>query len=143
VDAENVLGALVDARAIPNGIFLDEAGIVRYLRLGGFSVDQPEDVAAVAALLQGIVPDVAPAERDPAAPAQADLVRSHALFADGTALLARGQVEEALERFQAALALDPTNLIIRKQIWAVRYPERFHPTIDWAWQKEQIAREQL
>lgn len=40
-----------------------------------------------------------------------------------------------------ALAADPDNFVIRKKIWAVERPERFHPTIDCAWQKAQLARE--
>jgi len=141
VDSQNTLGALVDARAIPNGIFLDEQGVVRYLKLGGFSVDELADVAAIKGLLHGgtiEAPRVRP--DDAAAPAE-DVARSHALFAAGALLLEQGQPEQAVERWQEALALDPDSWIIRKQIWAVRYPERFHPTIDWAWQREQVVRE--
>jgi hypothetical protein len=141
IDAENVLGALVGARAIPNGLFLDADGVVRYLKLGGFSVDEPADGAAIEALLAGVAPELAQVRREGPALAEADLTRSRALFADGTRLFAHGQVEEAVARWQAALTLNPDNWIIRKQIWAVRHPERFHPTIDWDWQKEQVARE--
>jgi hypothetical protein len=149
VDAENALGALVEARAIPNGIFLDEEGVVRYLKLSGFSIEQPDDVAAIEGLLRvpragGMSPSEAPqaGKAGQPAPSEGDLARSHALFAEGTSLLERGQSAEAVARWQAALALDPKNWIIRKQIWVVRHPERFYPTIDWAWQKEQIAREE-
>jgi len=140
VDSQNTLGALVDARAIPNGIFLDEQGVVRYLKLGGFSVDEPADVAAIKGLLHGGTIEAPRARPDDAAPTE-DVARSHALFAAGALLLEQGQPEQAVERWQEALALDPDSWIIRKQIWAVRYPERFDPTIDWAWQREQIARE--
>ena len=37
--------------------------------------------------------------------------------------------------------LDPENLTIRKQIWMAEYPEKFHPTIDFDWQKGQLAHE--
>jgi len=30
---------------------------------------------------------------------------------------------------------------VRKQIWMVEHPEKFYPTIDFAWQKEQLERE--
>ncbi|CAA9563857.1 MAG: hypothetical protein AVDCRST_MAG19-2056 [uncultured Thermomicrobiales bacterium] len=36
-----------------------------------------------------------------------------------------------MTEWQAALRWDPENLVLREQIWAARYPERFHPTIDW------------
>ena len=37
--------------------------------------------------------------------------------------------------------MDPENFVVRKQIWAVRYPERFYPVIDFDWQAEQLRRE--
>jgi hypothetical protein len=39
------------------------------------------------------------------------------------------------------LRLDPENFLIRKQIWAVEYPEKFHPTIDFVWQETQLRAE--
>ncbi|MDP9351912.1 MAG: tetratricopeptide repeat protein, partial [Chloroflexota bacterium] len=59
----------------------------------------------------------------------------------GNELLARGDREGAVAEWRKALDLDPESLVIRKQIWAVRHPEKFHPTIDWDWQKEQLRRE--
>jgi hypothetical protein len=59
----------------------------------------------------------------------------------GLELLRRGDRIGALASWYQALAADPENYVIRKQIWAVEHPERFYPTIDWAWQKEQLARE--
>ena len=47
-----------------------------------------------------------------------------------------------MEQWREAAALEPTNWIIRKQIWAVEHPERFYDgAVDFDWQKEQIARE--
>jgi tetratricopeptide (TPR) repeat protein len=66
---------------------------------------------------------------------------SSAVFTTGTALLAIGRKEAALARFREALKLDPANYVVRKQIWLIEHPERFHPTIDWAWQREQLAKE--
>jgi hypothetical protein len=43
--------------------------------------------------------------------------------------------------WREALRADPDNFVIRKQIWAVEHPERFYPSIDWAWQRDQLARE--
>ncbi len=34
------------------------------------------------------------------------------------------------------LKLDAETLVICKQSWVTRYPARFHPTIDWDWQRE-------
>jgi hypothetical protein len=52
-----------------------------------------------------------------------------------------GDQEGALAAWRAALAADPDNYVVRKQIWVVEHPERFYPTIDWTWQKAQLARE--
>lgn len=64
-----------------------------------------------------------------------------AMFALGSCTLAQGEKKAALAIIKNALKLDPTNYLIRKQIWHLEYPEKFHPTIDWGWQREQMARE--
>ena len=46
-----------------------------------------------------------------------------------------------MAQWRAALHLDPDNLVIRKQVWAACSPEKFHPAIDWQWQKEQREQE--
>jgi hypothetical protein len=59
----------------------------------------------------------------------------------GAELLRRGAHNEAVAEWKAALRHDPENLTIRKQIWMAEHPERFHPTIDFEWQKGQLERE--
>ncbi len=59
----------------------------------------------------------------------------------GSELLSRGDREGALAEWRKALDTDPENLVIRKQIWVVRHPERLHPRIDWDWQKQQLRQE--
>lgn len=54
-----------------------------------------------------------------------------------------GRRDEAVARWTDAYEKDRGNLVIRKQIWRALYPERFGDPIDLAWQKEQIAREDL
>lgn len=165
VDAENVLGGHFGYKAIPNGILADEDGIVRYVKFSGFSVNNESDVQAVTALLQE-APRTPPSERvgppiadsipiaaavpgagsggagptdttDTAAASPAET----AAIREGLARLAQGDRAGALASWRAALAADPASLVIRKQIWAVEHPERFYPTIDWAWQKDQLARD--
>ncbi|OYD07866.1 hypothetical protein CHM34_09955 [Paludifilum halophilum] len=51
------------------------------------------------------------------------------------------KTEKALQELDEALRLDPDNFVIRKQRWYLRYPERFNPTIDFEWQREQLNRE--
>jgi hypothetical protein len=57
VDAANALGERLGYKAIPNGILLDERGVLRYRKLGDFSVERAEDVAAVERLLGAAAPD--------------------------------------------------------------------------------------
>jgi len=37
--------------------------------------------------------------------------------------------------------MDPENFVLRKQLWLLWHPEKFHPTVDLDWQKEQLALE--
>ncbi|RMG22330.1 MAG: tetratricopeptide repeat protein [Armatimonadetes bacterium] len=64
-----------------------------------------------------------------------------AQFSLGACLLALEKKDAALAQFRKALALDRENYVIRKQIWMIEHPEKFFPEIDWAWQREQLAKE--
>ncbi len=142
VDRENRLAALYDYKLVPNGIVLDERGIVRYAKIGGFSVENAADVEAVQRLIDGEVAQIETESR--VVPyrlgtTERELVDTRMRL--GSELFRRGAREEAVAEWQRALRLDPENLTIRKQIWLARYPERFHPTIDFAWQTGQLRRE--
>lgn len=154
VDADNLLGRIFDYKIIPNGLFVDEAGVVQGIWIG-FSVDRPECVEMVDRFLAG---NMEPFRRMPqgpvgspgVAPGTVGTVRVltateeelyEARVRLGALLHASGRHEEALAEWQKALRMDPENFVLRKQIWVLRYPEKFHPTIDFSWQKEQLARE--
>jgi tetratricopeptide (TPR) repeat protein len=62
-------------------------------------------------------------------------------FALGTALRRKEDRAGALRWWRRALELDPRNFTVRKQIWREEHPGRFYPTIDAAWQKEQLVKE--
>ncbi len=135
VDRENRLAALYDYKLVPNGI-------VRYAKIGGFSVENAADVEAVQRLIDGEVAQIETESR--VVPyrlgtTERELVDTRMRL--GSELFRRGAREEAVAEWQRALRLDPENLTIRKQIWLARYPERFHPTIDFAWQTGQLRRE--
>ncbi len=142
VDRENRLAHLYDYKLIPNGIFLDADGIIRYRKFGGFNIENAADVAAIQRLIDGEVTQIESEDR--AAPYRLDdtereLVEAYTRL--GTELFARGARAEAAAEWKRALHRDPENLTIRKQIWMAEYPEKFHPTIDFEWQKGQLARE--
>ncbi len=64
-----------------------------------------------------------------------------AMFALASSIVAQGDKKTGLIVLKNALKLDPSNYLIRKQIWHLEFPEKFHPEIDWAWQREQMKRE--
>lgn len=58
----------------------------------------------------------------------------------GRLALADGRRDEALAHLDNAFKLDPENLLVRKQRWALREPDRFYSEeIDLDWQKVQMA----
>ena len=143
VDAENQLALAYDFRAVPNGLVLDADRIIRYRKLGGFSCERDDDRAAVARLLRGeALP--ADAERATEPPDENAALRRELIetaWRLGLELRNRGAIEEAATAWRRALRHDPDNFVIRKQIWALLHPERFNEPIDYAWQREQLARE--
>ncbi len=66
---------------------------------------------------------------------------AQAHFGRGRALLGLKRKDDAVKSLQSALKLDPKNYLIRKQIWVIRFPDKFHPEIDWAWQRVQMKKE--
>ena len=126
---------------VPNGVLVDEEGTIRWAKFGGFSIDNPDDVAVVERFLAGDEPGPSPEEDVPytLGPLERELVATKLQL--GRMLLDSGRKEEAVAAWRDALQLDPENFTIRKQIWAVEHPEKFFPTIDFAWQQEQLAQE--
>lgn len=145
VDRADALWDTMGFQVVPNGVFLDEAGIVRYAKFGGFEARSATDVAEIERLLAA-----------PPAPAAAAAVARETLAASDVAASARhwfrlgiqalekgdkGDKEAAAGHWRKALALDPANFVIRKQIWALEHPEQFYPKINFDWQREQLALE--
>jgi hypothetical protein len=142
VDRDNALAAIYDYKLIPNGIFLDEAGIIRYRKFGGFSIENAADVGTIQRLLDGEVTEIALGAKDaPYHLGETERALIDTRMRRGAALFARGAAADAVTEWTQALHADPENLTIRKQIWMAKYPEKFHPTIDFDWQKGQLARE--
>lgn len=138
VDERNLIGRTYGFKAIPNGYLVDESGVVRYKRLGGFDVRRADTAQVVERWCAGQHMDE-DAAQSPEPGAENDGV--HALFQRGQDLYRQGRVAEALERWREAAALEPANWIVRKQLWAVEHPERFYDgAVDFDWQKQQIAR---
>lgn len=141
IDDSGVTAVTFGFKVVPNGLLVDADGIIRYAKYGGFSIDHPEDVAAVKRFAAGAEPGPSPVSDAPyeLSELERELVATHLRLAHVFASL--GRVDEAVGEWQAALRIDPGNFVVRKQIWAARHPEKFHPAIDFAWQAVQLARE--
>lgn len=135
VDQEGVLSSLYGFRAIPNGWIIDKEGVIRFRHLGGFDIRKPETVKAIEQTLKGTVPQAV--DRALQGPPDAAM----AAFQEGVRLLHVGRTRNALEAWLRAFELDPTNFVVRKQIWHLLYPQKFEPEIDFAWQRAQMEQE--
>ncbi len=142
LDHSDALWETLDFQVVPNGIFLDEHGIVRYAKFGGFEARDPEDVAAIERLLASPVassPQSPPRPLAPVSPVTAGPARQW--FQRGVEALQKGDKAAAAQYWRQALRADPSNFVIRKQIWALEHPEQFYPKINPDWQRQQLAEE--
>ena len=132
IDQKNVLGELFGYRAIPNGVFLDENGTLRYRKFGGFDIRKSEMADEVFGFAAGAgVFNIEPSEP----------VTHGDFFARGLALYEAGDVEGAAMVWRAGIAVEPDHWNMRKQLWAIEHPERFYDgAVDYGWQKEQVER---
>jgi peroxiredoxin len=139
VDSGNLLGELYGFKAIPNGFLIDEQGVVRYKRLGGFDIRRAETAEIVERWVNQATPEVEePSYHDPPGNEHS---QANAHFVNGLELYNQGRIEEALAEWRKGTRLEPDNWVIRKQIWAVENPDKFYSgDVDYDWQKEQIAK---
>jgi hypothetical protein len=147
IDRADTLWATLGFQVVPNGLFLDEQGIVRYAKFGGFEAREARDVAEIERLLA----EPAAAATQPAvvgiqeagAPAVSatPLGTAAQWFRMGAEALRKGDKKAALRYWRKALDQEPDNFVIRKQIWALEHPEQFYPKINFDWQREQLSKE--
>ena len=142
VDRNNLLSRIYGFKAIPNALFIDEAGSIQYLKYSGFDIIKSEFKQAAATW---VGTGKALTEDSPQKVNITDSETSHSeavrLFDRGMKLYGRGQVEEALILWRQGVALEPDNYVIRKQIWAVEHPDKFYVgDVDYDWQKEQLSK---
>ena len=141
VDEENLLGQLYGFKAIPNGFLIDENGVLDYMKFGGFDIRKPETAKMVSDWAKSVPSEDLSSVVEEKAPG-AEHLRAIALFQEGNTQFRQGLRAEALLKWKEGMALEPDNLVIRKQIWAVEHPERFYASdkVDYAWQKEQLEK---
>ena len=141
IDDTGVFSARFGFKAVPNGFLIDEAGVVRYANYGGFDIAKPEVYDVVERFFTGGDPGPSPEVDEPYTLDARDRDRVETKLQLGRALHELGRKEQAIDVWREALRVDPKNFTIRKQIWAVVHPEKFHPTIDWDWQAVQLREE--
>ncbi|MGI8553402.1 MAG: thioredoxin family protein, partial [Dehalococcoidia bacterium] len=141
VDQHGLTSQRFDFKVVPNGVLVDTDGSIRWAKFGGFSIDNPDDVAVVERFLTDGDPGSSPTrnERYSLDLRTRELIETKLRL--GRLLDTVGRRDEAIREWRSALYLDPDNFVIRKQIWAALHPEKFHPTIDFDWQKVRLARE--
>lgn len=133
VDTRGVLARELGFGVVPTGFFVED-GIVRYAHADDFDIGDPRVRRSLVSFLEGH-PVPSPPSGQAASP------EALAVFASGVDLHAHGDVDGALERWRAALELDPDNFLIRSQVWVVEHPEHFYPAVDRDWQERQLLRE--
>lgn len=141
IDAQGELAQRFGFKVVPNGVLVDEQGIVRWAKFGGFSVHDTADLVPVERFLAGADPGPSPLPDDPYVLGQREREVVATQVRLGRLLLEADRRAAAVAAWREALRRDPGNFTIRKQIWAVEHPEKFYPTIDVAWQSGQLAAE--
>lgn len=130
IDATCVLARRWKLKRVGVTLLLDENDVVM------LAAEHPEP--AVLAEVETLLPRP-PASPVPARPA-GDTKGTKVDFLVQQCLnyLTRRRTEDAVGFLKQALALDPENRVIPKQIWAIRHPDRFYKgPIDKEWQRQQ------
>ena len=143
VDSQNILGNRYNLKAIPYGVMIDEAG--RLVKLPfNINVANKETITILEKWLSDpiynatLLRSVKPLNKSQ----NPQVIEANARFQLGRTLLEVGKKAEAISEWRKALALDPKNWIIHKQIWAVEHPDKFYDgNVDFGWQKAQLEAE--
>lgn len=141
VDPANFLSDIYGFKAIPNGLLVDENGILRYMQFGGFDIRKPDTYNLVS---NWVVNSTVESSGNNSVRLPADEYHGEAnnLFQRGLEMYKLGDVTGALLKWREGATLEPDNYVIRKQIWAVEHPERFYSSdaVDSDWQREQLRK---
>ena len=136
IDSQNLLGEFFGFKALPNGLLVETGGVIIYSKFGGFEIREPERRKNI----EGWIVSGKNIENESLV---ADLLPAAALelFHQGLNALNRKNVNLTSELWRRAVELDPKNLVVRKQLWALENPDRFYlGTVDLDWQKDLLER---
>lgn len=146
VDSEGLCTRVFGFNFIPSVFLIDEAGALvgRHIL---FWIERPEHRTLLDRFIAGELQPLDTVTYDdtvpnlPAMPAHLDGVQQthfDQVVADGVRLKDEGRIDEAAAAWRRALDLDPMNFILRSQVWMLLYPDKFHPTVDYVWQDQQM-----
>ena len=134
IDAENLLGDTFGFKAIPNGVMISADGRLEGSIAGGFEIRQDKTRELVEGWLDADDAAIPEDESDHEWSAEA-----LTLFREAGAAVRQGERDRAIKLLKQAFPLEPDNLIIRKQLWAIEHPEKFYEgDVDYGWQREQL-----
>lgn len=136
IDHENLLGSLMGYKVIPCGVLIDEKGQIQHIELAGFDIREESTRVLLESWFAG-------AELHITARFTRSLKGNKAieLFKDGLDLYRRNNQKGAVAAWKKAVRFDPDNFVIRKQLWALEYPDKFYAgKIDFEWQRELIEK---
>ena len=140
IDQENLLSTAFGFKAVPNCLLVDESGLLVYKQFGGFDIRKSES----ARLLKGwVITGQLPGETYGPEIMQVDSNhrRSSLRFSEGLELYKDGRIEDARGKWREAVAMEPDNYVVRKQIWAIENPDKFYSgEVDYEWQRSQIEK---
>lgn len=134
IDEDNVIGDALGFKAIPNGVLIAADGRLDAKVAGGFDIRRDGTREIVEAWLAD--GEIAPPDTDATLDWSPEALR---LFREAVSHIRAGERDDALALLRQAYPLEPDNMIIRKQMWALEHPERFYAgDVDYAWQREQM-----
>ena len=141
VDPANLLSDIYGFKAIPNGLLVDENGMLSYMQFGGFDIRRPDIYNLVSAWLATSILE-APDNGSVSLSAGQYHGEANALFQQGLERYDLGDLNGAVLKWREGVALEPDKYVIRKQIWALEHPERFYSSdaVDSDWQREQLRK---
>ena len=137
VDGTNILAELFGFKSVPNGLLVGEDGRLLYKRFSDFDIRNPKIATFVRSFLKGELNF----ELNDHSGGGGIPVKSMNYFRLGIERFQVGNLEDAEKAWRKGIALDPENWLLRKQLWALKNPEKFYSggKIDLEWQKAQIA----
>ena len=139
IDTDNKLAAMFGFNFVPLTIWLNKDGTITRPPTGGDIHREKERQQ----LREWIENGQVSGEPTAPSPLTADQQNARLRVQFVSRLLNKNKKEQALTQLELAQQSDPKNWLIRKQIWAIKYPDRFYKgPIDYNWQRQQLKKEQ-